>query len=153
MGDCAMDMSSPEMKDILEAAQLPDKQAGRVRLLALWETLSPGGTPLQLCSLAHILADTETEAALELEWDLRALEAATGSREAEDRETLPPVPESFLPSMHLSVSEGYRRLGELDLARRHLLVASNHMATLADDPYGALIRGGLRRLPTLLGPA
>ena len=132
---------------------LPDKSESRVRMLALWERLSPGGGPLQLCSLAHALADTETEAAAELEWDLRALEAATGSREAEDRLTRSPVPESFLPSMHLSIGEGYRRLGDLERARGHLAVAAKHMAALSADPYGDRIRSGFGRLQGLLGAA
>jgi hypothetical protein len=44
--------------------------------------------------MAHELADTEAEIASELEWDLRALEAATGSREPEDGEALSGIPAS-----------------------------------------------------------
>jgi hypothetical protein len=145
-----MDMTSPEMAEIAAAIQLSDKQQGRARLLELWEELSPRGEPLQICSMAHVLADTETDVARELEWDLRALEAATGSREPEDRAALSPVPASFLPSLHLSVGECYRRLGDLELARRHLLCASSRVGALPDDAYGNLIRGGLRRLQGLL---
>jgi hypothetical protein len=103
--------------------------------------------------MAHALADTETEIASELEWDLRALEAATGSHEPEDREALPGIPASFFPSMHLSIAEDYRRIGDLERARRYVACAERRMEALPDDAYGALIRGGLRRLQGLLAPA
>jgi hypothetical protein len=147
-----MDVTSPEMAEIMAAGAIhqSDKPRGRALLLELWEKLSPDGKPLEICSMAHILADGETDVGLELEWDLRALEAATGSREPEDLDTVPPVPTSFLPSMHLSVGECYRRLGDLERARRHVLCAANRIGTLSDDAYGDLIRGGLRRLQGLL---
>ena len=145
-------MSAPEMKEILDAVTIlqVDKARGRSRLLELWEELVPQGNALQLCALGHLLADTETDVAGELEWDLRALEAATGSREAEYREPVPPVPESCLPSLHLSVANGYRRLGDLEHARRHVLVGSRHVGALSDDAYGNVVRGGLRRLQVAL---
>jgi hypothetical protein len=149
-----MDMSAPEMKEILEAAMMlhqGERERGRALLLQLWE--SNQGKPLQACAVGHVLADTETDVAGELEWDLRALEAATGARDAADRDPLPPVPESYLPSLHLSVGEGYRRLGDVERARRHLLIAANHIGALSDDAYGDLVRGGLRRLQGLLAAA
>jgi hypothetical protein len=147
-----MDMSSPEMKEIVDAITIlkDDKERGRRRLLALWDELAPQGNRLQVCALGHVLADTETDIVSELEWDLRALEAATGSREAEDREALPPIPESYLPSLHLSVAGGYRRLGDLERARRHVLFASHHIGALSDDAYGNVISSGLRRLQAAL---
>jgi hypothetical protein len=149
-----MDMSFPELKEILAALTIlkEEKERGRARLLELWKELSPQGSPLQLCALGHILADTETDVAAELEWDLRALEAATGSREAEDMEAVPPIPQSYLPSLHLSVANGYRRLGDVERARRHVLFASHHIGALSDDDYGNLVRGGLRRLQAALTP-
>ena len=148
-----MDMTSPEMKEILDAITIlhqGEKERGRALLLQLWERYATQGMPLQLCALGHVLADTESDVASELEWDLRALEAATGSCEAEDGEAVPPVPESYLPSLHLSVANGYRRLGNLERARRHVLFASNHIAALSDDAYGDTIRGGLQRLKASL---
>jgi hypothetical protein len=148
-----MDMTSPEMAEILAAIHLSDKQQSRARLLELWEKHSPQGIPLPLCTMAHALADTETEIANELEWDLRALEAGSGSREPEDREPLPGILPSFFPSMHLSVAEGYRRMGDLERARRHVACAEQRMDALPDDAYGKLVRGGLRRLQGLLTSA
>jgi hypothetical protein len=149
--EAAMDMSTPEMKEILDAVTIlgAEKERGRARLLELWEDLAVQGTPVQRCTLGHVLADTETDVASELEWDLRALEAATGSRQAED-DAEARVPESYLPSLHLSVANGYRRLGDVERARRHALVASRHASALADDEYGNIIKGGLRRLQAAL---
>ena len=147
-----MDTTSPEMAEILAAIHLSDKQLSRKRLLELWERHSPQGLPLHLCTMAHALADTEANAADELEWDLRALEAATGSREPEDREPAPDIPASFFPSMFLSVAEGCRRLGDLERARQYVACAERRMDALPDDAYGALVRGGLRRLQGLLAP-
>jgi hypothetical protein len=147
-----MDLSSPDMKEVLDAISLlrSDRERGRAMLLALWDVHAPQGNRLQLCALGHVLADTETDVVKELEWDLRALEAATGSREPEDREAIAPVAESFLPSLHLNVADGYRRLGDLTRARQHTLFGSQHIGALADDGYGNLIRGGLRRLQAAL---
>jgi hypothetical protein len=154
-GNGAMDMTSPEMAEIAAALAVhqADKPRGRPLLLELWDRLSPTGTPLQICSLAHVLADGEAEVAHELEWDLRALEAATGSREPGDREALPGIPASFFPSMHLSIAEGYRRMGDLERARRYVACAERRMDALSDDAYGALVRGALRRLQGLLATA
>jgi hypothetical protein len=85
-----------------------------------------------------------------MEWDLRALESATGSREAEDREPLSPVPEFYLPSLHLSVAQGYRRLGDVERARRHVAFATSRAGALPDDAYGNGIKATLRRLQGVL---
>jgi hypothetical protein len=144
-----MDASSQEMKEIVEVAGMlhrGDKAEARARLLELWDEHSASGAQLQMCVVAHYLADTETDPAEELEWDLRALELATGSRETEDLEPFSPELVSFLPSLHGSVGNGYRRLGDLDRARRHVGFAMARVGVLADDAYGQLVRGGLRRL-------
>ena len=144
-----MDTQSPEMKQILEAVaifQQGETERGRTLLLELWARLGADGAPLQACTIAHILADAEADVADELEWDLRALEAATGSREAEDRDALPSVPASFLPSLHLNLGDCYRRLGDFEHARRHALLASNRVGALPDDGYGKTIENGVRRL-------
>jgi len=149
-----MDLSSPEMKEIVEAVQVLHRGAkaeARARLLALWDQHSANGARMEMCAIAHFLADTETDAAEELEWDLRSLDLATGSREAEDLEPLAPEFESFLPSAHGSVGNGYRMLGDLERARRHVGFATARVGVLADDAYGQLVRGGLRRLRIGLG--
>jgi len=42
------------------------------------------------------------------------------------------------------------RLGDVERAQRHATFASNHIHTLADDDYGNLVKGGLRRLQAAL---
>ena len=148
-----MDLSSPDMKAIAEAAGLlhqGDKVGARTRLLALWDDHADG-TSVQRCTIAHFLADTEDDAAAELEWDLRALEAATGSREAEDLDPLSPDLASFLPSLQGSVGNGYRRLGDLERARRHVGFAVARLGALGDDPYGQMVRGVVQRLQAAVG--
>lgn len=149
-----MDSSSPGMKEITEAVgilQRGEKADARARLVALWDEHSANEERLLMCVTAHYLADTEADAADELEWDLRALELATGSREPEDLEPFSPDLISFLPSLHGSVGNGYRRLGDLERARRHVGFATARVGMLADDAYGQLVRGGLRRIEAALG--
>jgi hypothetical protein len=50
------------------------------------------------------------------------------------------------PSLHLNLSDCYRKLGDLDRAREHLRRARAGIGALADDDYGRLIRAGLDRL-------
>jgi hypothetical protein len=50
------------------------------------------------------------------------------------------------PSLHLNLSECYRKLGDLPRARDHLQHARTNIDQLADDDYGRLIRDGLNRL-------
>src|SRR5437588_297118 len=105
-----MGLTSPEMKEIGDAISIlhqGEKQLARVLLLQHWEKHSTKGTPLQLCTMAHFLADIETDVTSELEWDLRALQAATGSSEAEDREASCSELASFLPFLHLNVGDCY----------------------------------------------
>ncbi|MFC5724563.1 hypothetical protein ACFP1Z_30855 [Streptomyces gamaensis] len=47
------------------------------------------------------------------------------------------------PSLHLNLSECYRKLGDLDRAREHLQRAQETIDALGDDEYGQLIRKGL----------
>jgi hypothetical protein len=149
-----MDLSASSMKEITEAVGMlhrGDTADARARLLVLWDEYSAHGERLLMCVTAHYLADTEPEPADELEWDLRALESATGSREPKDLEPFSPDLISFLPSLHASAGNGYRRLGELKRARQHVEFATARVAVLADDAYGQLVRGGLRRLQVGLG--
>lgn len=148
-----MDLSSPEMKEVAEAVAIlhqGDKTGARARLLSLWDRHAANDARLLMCVVAHYLADTEAGAA-ELEWDLQALQLATGSREAEDLEPFSPDLESFLPSLHGSVGNGYRQLGDPERARRHVGIAIARMEGLADDAYGQFVRAGLRRLQAWLG--
>ncbi|MES2393927.1 MAG: hypothetical protein V4555_19980 [Acidobacteriota bacterium] len=144
-----MEAESNGMQEILAAVgrlQQQDRSRGRAELLALWERCGSNGSALEVCTLAHFLADTETDAALELEWDLRALEAATGDRGASRREPVASVPVAFLASLHLNVGDCLLRAGEVDRAEAHARAGLNAAADLKEDGYGRLTSNALRSL-------
>ena len=105
------------------------------------------GDPLQVCVLAHAMADVQDDMHQELLWDQRALAAAdklTNERTAHAGVVLPVA--GLFPSLHLRLAECYRKIGDLDRARAHLHHARAGIDTLGDDEYGQLIRNGLDRL-------
>lgn len=55
-----------------------DREEARNRLSALWHEIGPQGDAFHRCTLAHYMADTQDDPRDELDWDLRALEAAEG---------------------------------------------------------------------------
>ncbi|EOM77208.1 hypothetical protein DW322_19575 [Rhodococcus rhodnii] len=134
----------PVVAAIVEAVTAGrDGAAGPAResLLDLWATIGP---PLHRCTLAHYLADLYPDPAQALVWDIRALDAAdtiTDERVRQHDAYLHVA--GFLPSLHLDVADGYRRLGSFDAAREHLENARRHGPVLADDAYGDLVRTGI----------
>lgn len=129
-------------------------ESARELFAQVWDDIGgEQGDPLHVCVLAHSMADVQDDAREELTWDLRALVAAdqiTDERAAEAGVTLPVA--GLYPSLHLNVSECYRRLGDLDAARDHLRQAQETIGALGDDEYGQLIRTGLRQLTERLQP-
>ncbi|MBM0203002.1 hypothetical protein JNW90_07765 [Micromonospora sp. STR1s_5] len=80
-------------------------------------------------------------------WDQRALAAAdllTDARLA--RAGVPMSVAALYPSLHLSLAECYRKLGDLDRAREYLQRAQAGIGALGDDQYGQLIEDALDRL-------
>ena len=145
------DLTSREMKEIGEAIVVLHREGtaqGRPLLLQLWEKHSPTDAPIQISTLAHYLADTEADVGDELKWDLKSLEAATGSRACEDRDPVSPDLAGFLPSLHLNVADCYRPLGDVEQARRHAQFAEGRIGVLANDPYGRW-RAGSMAFPRL----
>ncbi|MEH3046634.1 hypothetical protein [Sphingomonas adhaesiva] len=141
------------MDEIMQAVaklQNGDRDEARNDLDRLWKQLGPSGAPLQRCTIAHFLADTEADLSRELEWDLLALEAATGSSEAQDRNAIDASVASFLPSLHLNVGDAYRRLGESRLALQHAILGLANLGALREDNYAAMVRSGLARLQARL---
>ncbi len=113
----------------------------------LWTEIGSDGDALHRCGIAHALADLQPDPADELRWDLRALGAAA---EITDERTAQAGMESsatgLFPSLHLNVGEAYRKLGDVDAARRHLALGLVAVDDLQDDGYGAMIRRGLNGL-------
>ena len=117
----------------------------------IWADLGPDGDPLHRVAVAHAAADVQDDPHEELAWDLRALEAADGvsDERAAAAGVASPVA-AFYPSLHLNLAEAYRKVGDLDAARRHLDLGRGAAAALPEDDYGAMIRGGLDALESRL---
>ena len=131
------------------------REAARDLFAQIWDDIGgEQGDPLHVCVLAHSMADVQDDVHQELMWDLRALAAAdrvTDEQVAQAGVTLPVA--GLYPSLHLNLSECYRKLGDLGRAREHLQQARAGIGALGDDEYGQLIKGGLERLAEQLGEA
>jgi hypothetical protein len=125
-----------------------ERDAARLLFARIWDEIGgEQGDPLHVCVLAHAIADVQENVSRELMWDQRALAAAdllTDTRVAQAGVTLPVA--GLYPSLHLNLSDCYRKLGDLDQARQHLQLARAGIGALDDDEYGRLIRDGLDRL-------
>jgi hypothetical protein len=124
------------------------RAAARDLFAQIWDEIGgERGDPLHVCVLAHAMADVQDDVRQELVWDQRALAAAgllTDARVAQAGVTLPVA--GMYPSLHLNLSECYRKLGDLGRAREHLERARAGIGSLGDDEYAQLIKGGLDRL-------
>ena len=128
------------------------REEARVQFEAICSAFSLRADPLHECTLAHFMADTHDNPAVELEWNLRALRAAErawpGGMPAPD--WAPPI-RTFFPSLHLNVADAYLRLGDTVNARVHLKAGLERVGDLPHNGYGAMIRSGLDRLAARLG--
>ncbi|GAB2578300.1 hypothetical protein Aab01nite_09900 [Paractinoplanes abujensis] len=122
--------------------------AAREMFAGIWAEIGgERGDPLHVCVLAHSMSDVQDDPERELEWELRALDAA--GRLTDERVAAAGVPltvAGLYPSLHLNLADCCRRLGHLDRAREHLAQARATIGALGDDDYGRLIRDGLDRL-------
>ena len=129
------------------------REAARELFAQIWDDIGgEQGDPLHVCVLAHSMADVQDDVNQELMWDLRAL-AAVGLI-TDERVAQAGVPLSvagLYPSLHLNLSECYRKLGDLDRAREHLQHARDGIGALGDDEYGQLIKSGLEQVAAQLG--
>ncbi|MFB4278460.1 hypothetical protein ACBJ59_24435 [Nonomuraea sp. MTCD27] len=129
------------------------REAARELFAQIWDDIGgEQGDPLHVCVLAHSMADVQDDVNQELMWDLRAL-AAVGQI-TDERVAQAGVPLSvagLYPSLHLNLSECYRKLGDLDRAREHLQHARDGIGALGDDEYGQLIKSGLEQVAEQLG--
>ncbi|NUW44998.1 hypothetical protein [Nonomuraea rhodomycinica] len=145
-------ITDPTMTRIGQGVELHhhrgQREAARDLFAQIWDDIGgERGDPLHVCVLAHAMADVQDDVHEELMWDLRALAAAdliTDERVAQAGVTLSAA--GLYPSLHLNLSECYRKLGDLDRAREHLHQARTTIGALGDDGYAQLIKGGLERL-------
>ena len=144
-------ITDPTIIRIGEAVQLRhqgERDAARLLFAEIWDEIGgEQGDPLHRCTLAHAMADVQDDVHEELLWEQRALAAAdllTDARVAQAGVSLPVA--GLYPSLHLNLSECYRKLGDLGRAREHLEQARATIGALGDDGYGQLIRDGLEQV-------
>jgi hypothetical protein len=137
---------------VVKLSHQGEREAARHRFAEIWEEIGgEGGDPLHRCTLAHAMADVQDDVRDELLWDQRALVAAALITDARARQAGMTLPVAGLyPSLHLNLSECYRRLGDLARAREHLQQAQATIGVLGDDEYGRLIRDGLEQVAARL---
>nr|WP_221377459.1 hypothetical protein [Actinoplanes polyasparticus] len=108
---------------------------------ALFAEVEGGNDAYLKVFLAHSLADVQDNPEDELAWDLRALaffDELTDQRALERGN--PGGRNALLPSLHLNLAVGYRRLGDEVSARRHYERGQAHLGALSGDKYGDSIR-------------
>lgn len=140
-----------------------DREEARNRLSALWHEIGPHGDAFHRCTLAHYMADTQDDPRDELDWDLRALEAAEGFvTERPDGNGVSPGESSvadgpgprhplvalraFFPSLHLNIAADYAALDRPADARAQLRRARASINALADGAYRQGLRDAIDRL-------
>ena len=94
-----------EITHAIAILQSGDRTRGRLLLLQLWEQWKNKNAPRERCTIAHFLADAEDTVRAELQWDLIALDAATGAGDGTDNEVIIPELDAFLPSLQLNVGD------------------------------------------------
>ncbi|WP_009474828.1 tetratricopeptide repeat protein [Rhodococcus sp. JVH1] len=134
-----------------ELAVAGDREGARRIFEEVWDVLAGPGAdtpdPLHVVTLAHYMADVQTDPVEELRWDLRALHAAdslTDDRARQHHSSLRVA--GFYPSLHLNVAAAHHALGQTSEARQHLDRATQSCEHLTDNGYGRMIRGAVERL-------
>ncbi|HEY0812857.1 MAG TPA: hypothetical protein VGE11_06205 [Pseudonocardia sp.] len=135
-----------EIATVVALAQGGQAATARERFAEIWHRMGPSGDPLHRCALAHYAADVQTDPDDELQWDLRALDAAQqiSDERAKDYHRSLAVA-AFFPSLHLNLADVYRRLRNWEQAKQHVAMAQAAAETLDDDGYGRMIRAGIAR--------
>ncbi|MGW1374136.1 hypothetical protein ACWD6P_07605 [Streptomyces sp. NPDC002446] len=140
-----------------------DREEARNRLSALWHEIGPQGDAFHRCTLAHYMADTQDDPRDELDWDLRALEAAEGfvTERLDEPGGAPGEPgvadgpgprhplvalRAFFPSLHINIAADYAALDRTADARAQLLRARASVNALADGEYRQGLRDAIDRL-------
>jgi hypothetical protein len=124
-----------------------DREGARAAFAGIWAEMGEAADPFHVCTLSHYMADAQDDVRSELEWDLRALEAAgrvTDERAKAHHAAL--SIRSFFPSLHLNVGDAFLRLGDVDKALEHVRAAQAAVADLPDSPLAEMTRAGIAGL-------
>jgi hypothetical protein len=144
----------PVMDEIADAIAFlhgGDRPKARSRFKAIWSRIAGNPEAFHECVLSHYMADAQEDMQHELAWDLRALDAALRCTDAEAQRYQGSLSiAAFMPSLHLNLADDYRKLGDLPRSKQHLALAQKTTESLADDPYGQMIRRGIDSLATKL---
>lgn len=132
-------MSHDELMDRIAAAigqlHAGDRATARASFGAIWRDMGIDPDPFHVCTLSHYMADVQDDIESELEWDLRALNAAdqvTDGRAKQHHVSLSIM--SFYPSLHLNIGDAFFRLGNLDRADEHVRAAAEALEHLPESP-------------------
>ena len=122
-----------------------ERATARQELEAMWaEVERGGGDDFPSWVIAHSTADLQEDDHDELMWDERALAAVDGVTDERAQEFDQSLQvRAFMPSLHLSLADDHRRLGDAERAHGFLERARATADALGDDPYGELVRGVL----------
>ena len=115
-----------------------DHEGARALYDALWVEAIRAEDQYQACVVAHFLAHAHIEPDAQLDWHLRALQAADNMGDERVR--------AFYPSLHANLGDVYLRLGNLTRAQEHIDKARETEHILPDDGYGRLVRSLIIRL-------
>lgn len=115
----------------------------QLRLETLWVGIEPGDHASR-CIAAHYIADVQSELDAEVEWDEVALAESAHVSDAD----LQGIHESlsvagFMPSLHLSLADGYRRQGRFTEAADRLQTSAEFdfaLDTALNPGYAVTIR-------------
>jgi hypothetical protein len=143
-GHHGIDETAAHIGQAIALGQQGRRAEARHAFAQIWAAIGNAGDPLHRCMLAHHMADVQDDMREELAWDFACL----GGRgldhwRARSRRGSHGSGARVLASLHLNLGEDYRKLGNVDRARRHLDLGRQSLAFLGSDPYSLMIKGGL----------
>jgi tetratricopeptide (TPR) repeat protein len=130
-----MDPENPVVLLCVEGMRLEGEgryAEARARFARAWEVSTDD---FEACMAAHYVARHQTSMEGKLSWNREALARA----EAVGDERV----QGFFPSLYLNLAHCYEKLGEVFEAAYWYRLAKKSAATLPEDHYGAIVRGGI----------
>lgn len=114
MGDQPSDGNMARIMAAIELSYAGQRDLAPTEFERIWASLARDPDSFHVCVLSHFMADLQDDVRLELEWDLRALDAASQLTDARVQELHPSLTVAgFLPSLHLNVADACFRAGRL----------------------------------------